>query len=351
MAGRAGALGLGLLLAACAACAPPEAGSRMTETSQIAKPQITNPQTAELHTGKPRASATCEVEFVILGVAQDAGIPQIGNARDRAWRDPSLARMATSAALVDHRTGRRYLFEATPDVRRQLAALDAFAPPREGPLGLSGVFLTHAHIGHYAGLMFFGHESAGVSGLAVHVLPRMRAYLSNNGPWSQLVAFGNIRLESLEGDGRTPLAPDLSVTPLLVPHRDEFSETAGFIVKGPAKSVLFLPDIDSWDLWEARRGKRLEEVVRGVDYAYLDATFYDDTELPGRDMSKVPHPRVPDTLARLSGLSPEKRAGVRFIHLNHTNPLRFRDSPQRAQVRAAGFGVADEGEAVCLSGD
>jgi pyrroloquinoline quinone biosynthesis protein B len=297
-----------------------------------------------------RAGAVCEVEFVILGVAQDAGIPQIGNAGDPAWKTPALARMATSAALVDHRTGRRFLFEATPDVRRQLAALDARAAPREGPLGLSGVFLTHAHIGHYAGLMFFGHESAGVTGLSVHVLPRMRAFLSGSGPWSQLVAFGNIRLDSLEADRPSPIGADLSVTPLLVPHRDEFSETAGFVVRGPSRSVLFLPDIDGWDLWETRQGKRLEEVVRGVDFAYLDATFFDDGELPGRDMSKVPHPRVPDTMSRLAGLSADKRAGVRFIHMNHTNPLRYGDSAEARRVRAAGFGIAQEGEAVCLSG-
>lgn len=297
---------------------------------------------------EPPTPQACQVEFVILGIGQDAGIPQIGHSDDAAWDDPAARRLASSAALIDHRTGARYLFEATPDMREQVKRLDDIAPPVSGPLGLSGIFLTHAHIGHYAGLIFVGRESANTSALPVYAMPRMRDFLATNGPWSQLVDIDNIELEPLEERTAQPLPGDITVTPYLVPHRDEYSETVGYVIKGPTASALFLPDIDSWDQWKDRFGIRIEDMVAETDYAFIDATFFDDNELPGRDMSKIPHPRVPDTMARFSDASPEVRARIHFIHFNHTNALRDPASDQSQSVRDAGFGIAEEGQRVCL---
>jgi pyrroloquinoline quinone biosynthesis protein B len=292
--------------------------------------------------------SACQVEFIILGVGQDAGIPQIGHSDDPAWADPSAQRLATSAALVDHRTGQRFLFEATPDMRRQMKHLDDLATPSSGPLGLAGIFLTHAHIGHYAGLMFAGRESASTSGLPVHVMPRLMDFLSTNGPWDQLVTLGNITLQPLQHREPQVLAADIRVTPYLVPHRDEYSETVGYVVEGPSASALFLPDIDDWDQWQARFDIRIEDMVAAVDYAFLDATFFDDNELPGRDMTLIPHPRVADTMARFADAPADIRARIHFIHFNHTNGLRDPGSVQSRTVRDAGFAIAQEGQRACL---
>lgn len=291
---------------------------------------------------------SCEVEFIILGTAQDAGAPQIGNNDDPAWKNRFLKGHATSAALVNHKSEARYLFEATPDIREQIHALDKIVAPKpNGTLGLSGVFLTHAHIGHYAGLMFAGHESAGTKGLAVHAMPRMAEYLKNNGPWSQLVDFGNIQLQPLAAGQATALPDGLSVTPYQVPHRDEFSETVGFEISGGRKSALFLPDIDSWDEWE-RYGQTIEARLAAVDYAFLDATFYDDNELPGRDMSAIPHPRVKGSMDRFDKLPKAEQDKVRFIHLNHTNAARFDDSTISKEITRRGYKLAKSGERYCL---
>ncbi|WP_370334585.1 MBL fold metallo-hydrolase [Parvularcula marina] len=292
--------------------------------------------------------ADCLVETIVLGTGQDAGIPQIGNNDDPGWQDDAARRSATSIALIDHRTDDRYLFEATPDIRAQLHALDEASPGGNGSLGLSGVFLTHAHIGHYAGLMFFGHESAGTSGLRVHAMPRMRAFLTDNGPWSQLVSYRNILLEPLVDNQPVRVGEGITVTPHLVPHRDEYSETVGYVIDTPGRDFLFLPDIDSWDRWAVEYDRRIEDMVDAVDIAYVDATFFDDNELPGRDMSKIPHPRVAASMARFADAPAEVRAKIRFIHYNHTNPVRFEDSPQSDEVREAGFAVAREGERMCL---
>jgi len=297
---------------------------------------------------------SCDVEFIILGTAQDAGAPQIGNNDDPAWRDKSFKGHATSAALVNNQNGARYLFEATPDIREQLFRLDEIERPlNDEPLGLSGIFLTHAHIGHYAGLMFAGHESAGTKGLNVYAMPRMSEYLSSNGPWSQLVDFGNIKLNALEVGKVLNLPDGINVTPYQVPHRDEFSETVGFEIStslagSAGKSVLFLPDIDSWDEWESDYGETIEARLAAVDYAYLDATFYDDNELPGRDMSAIPHPRLTGSMDRFDNLPKPEQEKVRFIHFNHTNSARFEASDASKEIARRGYKLAKEGERYCL---
>ena len=289
---------------------------------------------------------------VVLGIAQDAGFPQLGCYLphcEPGWRDPGRRRYATSLALVDFAPRATYLFEATPDIREQLRLLNDIAPRDEFPL--AGVFLTHAHIGHYTGLMHFGHEAAGLRGLPVLVMPKMRAFLENNGPWSQLVDFGNVILttlvadkpftfKALDGDPVVSSERSFAVTPVLVPHRDEYSETVGFRIDGPRRSLLFIPDIDKWERWD----RSLVDELRRVDYALLDGTFYAAGELPGRDMSQIPHPFVVETMALLGDAPAEERAKVCFIHFNHTNPLIAPDGAARKAVADAGFCAAQPGQ-------
>lgn len=282
-----------------------------------------------------------DVSYIqILGIAQDAGYPQANCYQqhcNRAWHDKSLRRSVSSIAVVDGPTRTKYLFDATPDIRDQLYRLNRSAP--DGEYRLNGVFLTHAHIGHYTGLMHFGHEASSSSHVPVYAMPRMRRFLSSNGPWDQLVRYQNIRLAELMDGQEVVLTDRLSVTPFLVPHRDEYSETVGYRIEGPDKSAVFIPDIDKWQRWDTS----IHEVLRSVDYALLDATFYADGELPGRDMSKIPHPFVTESMALLEDLTDEEKSRVLFIHMNHTNPLLIDGSPEQAEVEMRGFRSAREG--------
>lgn len=328
-----GAALFSLLLCALAACAQDAPVARDTETTT-------------------QADEACLVELIVLGAGQDAGAPQIGNADDPAWQDTSLRQSATSIALVAHQRSERYLFDATPHITEQIELLDRLAPVpvSAGNLDLDGVFLTHAHIGHYAGLMFLGREAAGTSDVPVYVMPRMADFLHTNGPWSQLVALGNITLVDLQAREAAPvLSPEITAIPYQVPHRDEYSETVGFEIQTGGKSALYLPDIDSWQAWEDDFSVRLENMLARVDIAFLDASFFDDNELPGRDMSLIPHPRVVATMDRLQHLPDEVRARVHFIHYNHTNPIRFANSEESALVLERGFGIARAGDRHCLS--
>ncbi len=304
--------------------------------------------------------AQCPVELIVLGVAQDGGIPQVNVQDDPAWEDESLRRRVVSLGIVDHEAGTRYMFEATPDFREQLHDLNEIAGTEGAP---DRIFITHAHIGHYTGLMFLGFESMSAENVPVSVPPMMEAFLTESGPWSQLVDYGNIQLTELlshqivpdENGNPSPWggwytgfsSEGLRIEAFLVPHRREFAATVGYRIQGPELSVVFIPDIDSWEEW-AEWGTPIEDIVMENDIVYVDATFFDDNELPGRDMSAIPHPRVSETMDMFQDYPAEIRQRVRFIHYNHTNPIRYPESEQAQEVRERGFRIAEEGERVCL---
>lgn len=275
---------------------------------------------------------------IVLGTAQDGGLPQAGCRKDCCAHGRRAA--VSSLALVDPASNRWWLFDATPDLREQLARMRREVPA----CTLAGVFVTHAHIGHYTGLMQFGREVMGARGLPVWAMPRLRSFLGSNGPWDQLVRLGQIALRPLDADSTVTLGDSLRVTPFLVPHRDEYSETVGFRIETARGAVVFLPDIDKWERWE----QRIEDAIAGTTAAYLDGTFFDASELPGRDMREIPHPFIVESLERLAPLDATDRARVRFVHLNHTNRAAIPGSEERRRVEAAGMHVAVEGERVVL---
>ena len=275
----------------------------------------------------------------VLGVTQDAGYPQTG-CYDKhcvpGWQQPALRRGPVSLGLIDPSSNRKYMFEATPSFPEQFYRLEMEAPSDR--FQFAGIFLTHAHIGHYTGLMFLGHEAMGAEKVSVYAMPLMTEYLAENGPWSQLVNYRNIVLSPLQNN-QPKLLGALTVTPFLVPHRDEYSETVGYRIDGPNKSAIFIPDINKWSEWSTD----LSALIKTVDFALIDATFYADGELPGRDMSKIPHPFVVESMEMLEHLPPEQRGKVWFIHMNHTNPLLNTESKESQFVKSMGFNIAIEG--------
>lgn len=278
--------------------------------------------------------------LVVLGIAQDAGYPQIGCNKqccNAYYEGKEKKKLVTSLALVDKKENRYWLFDASPDITQQLYNLQSYLPgaPNYSP---EGIFLTHAHIGHYTGLLQLGKEAMGASNIPVWVMPRMDSFIRNNGPWSQLVNLNNIRLQPLREDSIVELNSSLKIKPFKVPHRDEFSETVGFVIQSNKKKVLFIPDIDKWDKWK----KDILAEIRNTDLALLDGTFYKNGELPGRDMSEVPHPFVEESGARFSGLPASDKKKVMFIHFNHTNPLLKKSAAEKDSVRTKGFSVAEE---------
>ncbi len=283
---------------------------------------------------------------LVLGTAQDAGLPQIGCHRERclaAGKDAARRRLVTSLMLCDPRSSKRWIFDASPDLREQIANAAGHPPGREVAAGtgprpplFEGVFLSHAHIGHYTGLMFLGRESYGARRVPTWATARMGAFLRDNEPWSQLVRLEQIEIRPLEPDVSIPLESNLGVVAMTVPHRDELSDTVGFVLSGPTRKLLYLPDIDKWSRWE----RRIEEVIARVDVALLDGTFFADGEIAGRAMSEIPHPFITESIARFAPLPARERDKIWFTHLNHTNPAADQSSEAAKQVLAAGMHIA-----------
>lgn len=247
--------------------------------------------------------------------------------------------MVVSLGLIDPGNQRRYLIEATPDITRQLHNLNSEAPYGDGRTA-DGIFLTHAHIGHYTGLMYLGREAMNSSKLPVYAMPKMAEFLRTNGPWSQLISLENIALHPLINGEARELSDKLKVTPLRVPHRDEFSETVGFLIEGPSKKALFIPDIDKWHKWDQDLGSMIQQ----IDYAFIDGSFFSSEEVGYRDVSEIPHPFIPETMELLDGLEMEDRSKVYFIHFNHTNPVIDPESDERKALINAGYQVAEFGD-------
>jgi len=270
---------------------------------------------------------------VVLGIAQDGGAPHAGCQKDccaTRWNDPSKYLMVSSIGIVDPHTKETWMIDATPDFPKQLEILTGNDHNK-----LKGIFLTHAHIGHYTGLMFLGREVMGSNSVQVYAMPKMAKYLRSNGPWSQLVDMENIVIKKLKDERSVKLNDRIKVTPFQVPHRDEFSETVGYKIEGSNKSLIFIPDIDKWSKWD----KDIVTIVNENDYAILDGSFYQNGEITGRDMSEIPHPFIIESLETLK--SSLDNSEVYFIHLNHTNPALIKESEAQKQILKAGFKIAE----------
>ena len=289
-------------------------------------------------------SANSQSEYIyILGNTQDAGLPHIGCQHPFCEDSFNVyeEHYTTSIAVINSDLKKYILFEATPDITFQLNNLKKnifheFLLPES-------IYITHAHIGHYSGLMYFGREALGAKDLIVKVLPRMSNFLQNNGPWSQLVDINNIKIKEINFESSTNELSNISVTPLQVPHRDEYSETAGYIIKGKNKKALFIPDIDKWEKWD----RDLGQLAKEFDFLLIDATFYDSKEI-NRDISEIPHPLVTETIDLLSGLDLKNRNKVYFIHMNHTNMMLNPDSDLSKLVTSKGFNIARLGQKLYL---
>jgi pyrroloquinoline quinone biosynthesis protein B len=277
---------------------------------------------------------------MVLGVAQDAGYPQMNCKKEcckQAWGNSDLKRTTSCLAIVDPISKEQWIIDATPNIKEQLQLLKQ----KTGTEKLDGILLTHAHMGHYTGLMHFGREVMGTDNLPVFAMPKMKTFLEENGPWSQLVKLENINIKALKSDSTFSLNKRIKIKPFLVPHRDEFSETVGYEIMINNKSLIFIPDIDKWEKWETN----ISDLIKKVDYAFLDATFYKNGELK-RDMSEIPHPFVEESMELFSGLTETNKQKVHFIHFNHTNPLLIEKSTAQKEVFEKGFNLAEEGQII-----
>ena len=277
------------------------------------------------------------VGITVLGTVQDGGVPHLGCIKScckKYFEQGFSKKRVVSLGVYDHKKKKNYLIEASPDISIQLNDFLSNNSKK-----LDGIFITHAHTGHYSGLINLGREVFNASKIPLYLMPKMTDFISSNGPWDQLVKLKNVELKSLSNEKEEKLTENLTIVPFKVPHRDEYSETVGFKIIGPNKTALFIPDIDKWSKWKIS----IKKLISKVDYAFLDGTFYDSKEINNRDISEIPHPFIIESLKLFKDLKESDRNKIYFIHLNHTNPLLNSKSEEYQHVVSNGYNVALEG--------
>ena len=277
------------------------------------------------------------VNLLVLGTAQDGGYPHTG-CREvccrEAWNNLKLQRLVSSLAILSGNDC--WLIDITSDFSYQLRMIET---ELNGAPRISGIFISHAHMGHYMGLMELGLEVMNTHAIPVYVMGKMKSFLEENAPFTQLIKLNNIKLELIEESAAVQLNEKISIMPFLVPHRNEFSETVGYSIQSARKKVLYISDIDAWNDWEMD----INKMIKKHDIAFLDGTFYDKNELKSRNIKDVPHPSIKESIKRFSPLVSIDRKKVNFTHLNHTNKVLRQNSDERNEITSLGFQIASDG--------
>ena len=270
------------------------------------------------------------MQIVILGSGQDAGVPQIScNCLNcsQAWKNPKDILLGPSIALLDSEKEYCYLIDASPDIKQQIEMITEIIPKvkNQKAIPISGVFLTHAHFGHVAGLWTLGKECIDARNITVFCSKKMSVFLVNNHPFSHMIKGKNLVPLYIKTNHKYPIE-DFWITSFKVPHRDEYADTVGYIIE-QKKKFLYLPDLDYWT-------DDLIKLVESVDIALIDGSFYSKDELPGRD--DVPHPPIKETMELLDTTKTE----IYFTHFNHTNLILKRECKERKELLEKGFKIA-----------
>jgi len=284
----------------------------------------------------------------VLGSAAGGGFPQ-WNCRCEtceAARSGVRARPRTQSSLaIRAGDGPWFLVNASPDLREQLATLDAGdldgvrAPP------VAGVLLTDAEIDHTAGLLLLRESSTpvrvfGAAGVqraltdGYPVLPMLERYCGAD--WRTLEAERAYELDGLTAEpfhvgGDAPRYADMEV------------EASGFVFRDRATGgvVTYVPGL-------ARVDDDVIARLAASDAVLVDGTFWRDDDLArlgisdrsARDMGHVPLSGPDGLLEPLSRLERPRKV---LVHINNTNPILLEDSPEREQVVRAGVEVAYDG--------
>ena len=278
--------------------------------------------------------------LLVLGTVQDGGYPHVGcnqSCCKHILDNPNAKKMVASIAIIDNFKKHVWIIDATPDINNQIRLLNQYIPSLQYP-NLSGIFLTHAHMGHYTGLLNLGLESMNLKNIPIYVLDQMESFIENNSMLNQLIINKNITINKISNNEVLRLNDSISIKPFYVPHRNELSETAGFNIITEKKSVIYIPDIDSWSDWDIE----ISDLVKEHDLLLLDGTFYSKEEIKHRDLKKIPHPSIVETMNLLESLSIEDKNKIFFTHLNHTNNALRMNSNEYNNIITSGYNILND---------
>jgi pyrroloquinoline quinone biosynthesis protein B len=294
---------------------------------------------------------TSGVSVTILGTAQDGGIPQAGCSCRRcldAHIDLKLRKYPVSLGILGV-DGTKHIIEITKNLSEQLVI---WTPDKNELFIPETVSITHLHLGHVEGIGQLGKPVMGLREVDVYLSPKNKDVFDNRSDIVLMEDEGNIRTHSK--NFYHPFEPKdgcgFSLQFIPIPHRSELGDNAAIIIKAEGKSILFMPDQDSWsDTLDYHSKENIRDFLKmfDIDEALIDGTFWSMDELPRRDISKIPHPTIQETI-QLLGSKREGDPEISFLHLNHSNPVNDLGSEQRKVVEENGWKISEIGDVLKL---
>lgn len=294
---------------------------------------------------------TSGVSVTILGTAQDGGIPQAGCSCRRcldAHRDLKLRKYPVSLGILGV-DGTKHIIEITKNLSEQLVI---WTPDKNELFIPETVSITHLHLGHVEGIGQLGKPVMGLREVEVYLSPKNKDVFDNRSDIVLMEDEGNIRTHSKNFNH--PFEPKdgcgFSLEFIPIPHRSELGDNAAIIIKAEGKSILFMPDQDSWgETLDYHSKENIRDFLKmfDIDEALIDGTFWSMDELPRRDISKIPHPTIQETI-QLLGSKREGDPEISFLHLNHSNPVNDLGSEQRKVVEENGWKISEIGDVLKL---
>lgn len=271
------------------------------------------------------------VKVQVLGTAQDAGIPQLGcicpNCT-KAQQNPEFRRFVTSILIEGEE--KTFLIDATPDITLQLNNHQISKNNKD--LTIDGVIITHLHIGHYIGMLYFGKEAANTNNLSIYVTEPVKQFLINNKPFSYLIERGQVKLHTINIDTILNLGKNSEILVFEVPHRNEDGNTIGIQISNRMtnKSFVYIPDIDYIT-------PEIKKQLINADFVLFDGSFYSENEIPRQ--KEVVHPPILTTISKL-GVPPQNE--FYFTHFNHSNPVLNIKSAEYKRLVKMGYKIATD---------
>ena len=294
------------------------------------------------------------MRVVILGSAAGGGLPQ-WNCRcpicETARREPGRVRPRTQSSIAVSANGADWLLvNASPDIRQQLSDTPALHPQeglRHSPI--KAVLLTNGDVDHVAGLLTLREGQPftlyGTGGILESV---------NANRVFDVMAAGVVAREAIAMERAFSPLPGLSVTLFAVPGKvplwledasmqigAETETTVGAMIEANGRRLAYIPGC-------ARVTEKLKGQIAGADALLFDGTVYYDDDMiragvgtkTGWRMGHVPMRGENGAVDALADVAIGRRV---FVHINNTNPVLIEDSPERAEIEAAGWTVGHDG--------
>lgn len=307
----------------------------------------------------------------VLGSAAGGGFPQ-WNCNTRlsrlAWGKRNGVLPRTQSSIAVSADGERWaVFNASPDIRQQIASTPELQPAESGQLRnspIEAVVLTNADVDHIAGLLSLREREPFVIYATRRVLDTLNANSIFN-----VLAPDVVERRELLLDGRVVgiEGPEsdlgLRIEPFAVPGKvalfledaskgpdfgSEEGDTIGLKITehGSDAALFYIPGA-------AKVDARMLDRVRGADCLLFDGTVFTDTEMPdmgvgektGRRMGHIPISGEGGSLHAFDGAGIKRKA---YIHINTTNPILEPGSEAERAVLAAGWEITYDGMTLTL---